>query len=64
MVVFLTIVRQTLGKWVLSRIKKATPAIQSRLNTMLNIMENEAKLTTNPWDDILVDILKAVVGKK
>jgi len=39
----------------------ASPALRKDLETMLNNLEESAKKTDNPWDDILVAMLRTIL---
>lgn len=41
-----------------------TPALRDMLTESLNKLEEAAKKTPNPWDDVLVDMLKAIMLSK
>lgn len=41
-----------------------TPALRDMLKELLNKLEESAKKTENPYDDILVEMLKAITLSK
>lgn len=41
---------------------QASPQIREQLCVLLSDLEQKAKETDNPWDDILVGILKTVLA--
>jgi hypothetical protein len=44
-----------------SVIGKATPEIREKLVELLDEWEKKAKATPNPWDDLLVHIVRGLV---
>lgn len=54
-----------MDKWALRLIKLifsvASPDLRKALEEFLNQLEKQAKATKNPWDDILVGLLKQVL---
>ena len=40
----------------------ASPQIKDALCKLLNTLEENAKKTDNPWDDVLVGLLKSILG--
>lgn len=53
-----------MDKWIWKLISLVipvvTPALRDMLKELLNKLEESAKKTPNPYDDILVDMLKAI----
>ena len=45
-------------------VKKASPEIRKQILLFVVELDKKAKSTPNKWDDVLVTILKAVMGKK
>lgn len=41
-----------------------TPELRDSMVAFVNAMEENAKKTPNPWDDIFVDVLKSILGVK
>ncbi|KKL05729.1 hypothetical protein LCGC14_2603100, partial [marine sediment metagenome] len=41
-------------------IGQASPEIRKAICTMLNDLAVKAKATDNPWDDVMVDLAKAI----
>jgi len=39
----------------------ASPEIRNTLNELLDRLEQQAKETPNPWDDVLADMLNSVL---
>jgi len=54
-----------MNEWLLKLISLifsvASPELRKRLEQMLTTMEEQAKATKNPWDDILVGLLKQLL---
>ena len=40
----------------------ASPQIRESFCKLLNTLEEQAKETDNPWDDVLVGVLKTIMG--
>lgn len=53
---------EILVKILIGALQNATPEIRQVLVEYLDAMEKKAKLTENPFDDILVMILKGLAG--
>ena len=57
-----------MNEWILRLItlivSVMSPALRKDLETLLDTLENNAKKTENPWDDILVGLLKTVLFGK
>jgi len=57
-----------MSNWMLTLITLVvsvlSPELRKNLETMLNNLEESAKKTANPWDDILVSLLKNVLLNK
>lgn len=58
-----------MNKWILRLINLvvtvASPELRQGLEDWLNNLEAQAKKTANPWDDILVSMLKTLLlGKE
>ena len=55
-----------MNKWLLILLERlvtvASPHIRDALCIMLRDMEQQAKETDNPWDDILVGILQVILA--
>lgn len=51
--------------WILGLIKLVvgvvSPEIRTGVKEALNALAEKAKKTTNPWDDMLVDMLKQIM---
>jgi len=45
-------------------INAASPAIKQAACDFVGTLEQKAKTTTNPWDDIVVQILKGILCQK
>lgn len=58
--------RDKMGKWIMLMARQvltvATPEIAKTTCSMLDELEEKAKQTPNPWDDILVGTLKTILG--
>jgi len=54
-----------MDKWILRLIgliiNVASPELRKMLQEVLNNLEVQAKKTDNPWDDILVGLLKSLL---
>lgn len=54
-----------MNQWILRLITMvvsvATPEIRKGLEDVINGLETQAKKTPNPWDDILVGLLKTLL---
>lgn len=54
-----------MNKWLLQIITMvvgvASPEIRTGVLQLLNKLEEQAKKTPNPWDDILVGLLKTIM---
>lgn len=54
-----------MNKWILQIITMvvgvASPEIRTGVLQLLNKLEEQAKKTPNPWDDILVGLLKTIM---
>lgn len=48
---------------VVQMLANISPVIRQNILTWLKQLEVEAKKTANPWDDILVMLLKAALGE-
>jgi len=53
---------EILVKILMSTLQNATPEIRQVLSEYLDSMEKKAAATDNPWDDILVMVLKGLAG--
>ncbi|GAI67945.1 unnamed protein product [marine sediment metagenome] len=57
-----------MDKWIWKLISLVipvvTPALRDMLRELLNKLEESAKKTPNPYDDILVEMLKAITLSK
>jgi len=51
-----------MSKLVEEMIRKMSPQMRSTLVEYVDGLEDMAETTKNPWDDILVIVLKAVLG--
>lgn len=55
-----------MNKWIWELIRLilsvASPEIRESICKLLNTMEQKAKETKNPWDDVLVGLLKTVLA--
>jgi len=55
-----------MSKWIWELIRLivsvASPDIRKALCTLLTDLQQKAKETTNPWDDVLVGLLKTVLA--
>lgn len=45
-------------------LERISPAIAQAGDKLLDDLEQKANATANPWDDLFVDCLKFIVGKK
>jgi hypothetical protein len=43
-------------------IDQATPEIRQDVTNVLDSVEEKAKATPNPFDDLLIDLLRGVIG--
>ena len=54
-----------MNEWILRLIglivSVASPELRKMLEQMLNNLEQQARATKNPWDDILVGMLKQLI---
>ena len=54
-----------MNEWILRLIgliiSVASPELRKMIEQMLNQLEQQARATKNPWDDILVAMLKQVL---
>jgi len=54
-----------MNKWLLGLIqlvvKVVSPEIRTGANKLLDDLEAQAKKTPNPWDDMLVGLLKTIM---
>lgn len=54
-----------MNEWILRLISLivtvASPELRARLMEWINTLEAQAKKTANPWDDVLVGLLKTLV---
>lgn len=55
-------IQEILIKILVSAVQNATPAMRQALLDYLDEWEAKAKTTTNPFDDLLILILKALIG--
>lgn len=55
-------IQEILIKILVSAVQNATPAMRQALLEYLNEWEAKAKTTDNPFDDLLILILKALLG--
>lgn len=57
-----------MDKWLVVLLKQImtqlSPQIRGSLEAFVNQMDTEAKETVNPWDDVLVGVLKLVLAIK
>ena len=57
-----------MNAWILGLIqlvvKVVSPEIRTGANQLLDDLEAKAKKTPNPWDDILVGLLKTIMTGK
>lgn len=55
-----------MGKWLIQIARQvllvSTPEIAKTTCQMLDELEEKAKKTPNPWDDILVGTMKTILG--
>ena len=55
-----------MGKWLIRMAQQvlmvATPEIVTTTKQLLDELEEKAKKTPNPWDDILVGTMKTILG--
>jgi len=54
-----------MNEWILKLIgliiSVASPELRKMIETMLTNLEQQAKATKNPWDDILVGMLRTLL---
>lgn len=57
-----------MNKWILQLITMIvtvmSPELRKGLEDVINGLETQAKKTANPWDDILVGLLKTLLFNK
>jgi len=57
-----------MNKWILQLITMIvtvmSPELRKGLEDVINSLETQAKKTANPWDDILVGLLKTLLFNK
>jgi len=57
-----------MNKWILQLITMIvtvmSPELRKGLEDVINGLETQAKKTANPWDDILVGLLKSLLFNK
>jgi len=56
------VMERIMSKLVEEMIRKMSPQMRSTLVEYVDGLEDMAETTKNPWDDILVIVLKAVLG--
>lgn len=54
-----------MNEWILRIIglivSVASPELRKAIEQMFNNLEQQAKATKNPWDDVLVGLLKSLI---
>jgi hypothetical protein len=45
-------------------VEKTSPEIRKQIESFVTVWERDAKATPNPWDDILVLLVKGALGVK
>jgi len=50
-----------LVKIIETAINKMSPQLRAAIKELITKLDNVAKTTPNPWDDIIVDLCKAIL---